>query len=123
MFRGCTRKYGIFVPSFDVASSCSTTCDDASKRGGSDRTVVAVPFAASASHTLLGVRKPVTLMNARSLLLSVLVTPVETLSGRLMARRLHAPEGERLKISTRPFTFWSSPTNSSFFVDDTPDTD
>src|SRR6476660_6075261 len=115
MFRGCTRKYGIFVPSFDVTgflTPSSVWLDDASKRGGSDRTVVAVPFAASASHTLLGVRKPVTLMNARSLLLSVLVTPVETLSGRAMVRRLHAPEGERLKIRTRPFTFWSSPTSS-----------
>ncbi|HEX7941556.1 MAG TPA: hypothetical protein VF488_07105 [Gemmatimonadaceae bacterium] len=93
------------MPSFDVASSCSTDCDDASKRGGSDFSDVAVPFAASASQTLLGVRKPVTLMNARSLLLSVLVTAVETLSGRAMERRLHAPAGERLKISTRPFTF------------------
>src|SRR3954463_10860179 len=102
MFLGCTRKYGIFVPSFDVASSCSTTCDDASKRGGSDRTIVADPFAASASQTLLGVRKPVTLMKARSLLLSVLETPVEALSGSAMERRLHAPEGERLKIRTLP---------------------
>src|SRR4029079_11737127 len=105
MFFGCTRKYGIFVPSFDVASSCSTTCDDASKRGGSDFSVVADPFAASASQTLLGVRKPVTLMKARSLLLSARVTPVETLSGRAMERRLHVPEAERLKIRTWPFTF------------------
>src|SRR6476646_10218628 len=118
MFFGCTRKYGIFVPSFDVASSCSTTCDDASKRGGSDFSVVADPVAASASQTLLGVRNPVTLMNARSLRASVLVTPVDTLSGSAIVRWLHAPDGDRLKIRTRPFTFWSSPTSSWCFVDD-----
>ena len=33
---GRVTKYGTFVPSFDVASNCSVTIPDASKRGGND---------------------------------------------------------------------------------------
>ena len=53
---GWTMKYGTLVPSFDVASYCSTMLRDASKRGASDFTCTAVACDASASQTLLGVR-------------------------------------------------------------------
>src|SRR5574338_1096162 len=86
---GWTMKYGTFVPSFDVASICSTTLLDASKRGASVFICEAVPRAASASQMLLGVRNPVTLISASLDLRSVLTTPVDTLSGSGNAVRVH----------------------------------
>src|SRR3954462_6412274 len=86
---GCTTKYGTFVPSFEVASICSTTLRDASNRGASVFSCDAVPRAASASQMLLGVRNPVTLMSASFDFVSVLLTSVDTLSGRVIAVRDH----------------------------------
>ena len=40
---GRTTKYGIFVPSFDVASSCSVVIPVASKNAGIDLTFSGAP--------------------------------------------------------------------------------
>src|SRR5215210_349306 len=97
---GCTMKYGTLVPSFDVASICSTTLRDASNRGVSVLICDAVPRAASASQMLLGVRKPVTPMSASFVLVSVLTTFVDTLSGSGIAVRDHDALGARVATST-----------------------
>src|SRR4051812_10025016 len=82
---GCTMKYGTFVPSFEVASICSTTLRDASNRGASVLSCDAPPRAASASQMLLGVRNPVTLTSASFVFVSVLITLVDTLAGSVIA--------------------------------------
>ena len=98
-------KYGTFVPSFDVASICSTTLLDASKRGVSVFICDAVPRAASASQMLLGVRNPVTLTSASFVFRSALTTPVDTLSGSVIVVRVHELFAPRVATSTLPFTF------------------
>ena len=84
-------KYGTFVPSFDVASICSTTLRDASNRGASVLSCDAVPRAASASQMLLGVRNPVTLMNASF----VFVSAADDV-GRHVVREGHRRAGPRI---------------------------
>src|SRR3954462_14023328 len=86
---GCTMKYGTLVPSFEVASICSTTLRDASNRGASVLSCDAVPREASASQMLLGVRNPVTLTSASLVFVSVPTTLVDTLSGRAIGVRDH----------------------------------
>src|SRR5215217_5006499 len=120
---GCTMKYGIFVPSFDVASICSTMLRDASNRGASVLSCDAVPRAASASQMLLGVRNPVTLTNASFVFESVPITLVDTLSGRVIAVWDHDPSGARVATSTLPFTFWYTSMRSLSLVAETPSTD
>src|SRR4051812_9927271 len=99
-------KYGTLVPSFDVASICSTTLFDASNRGASVFSCDAVPAAASASQMLLGVRNPVTLTSASFVFVFVPITLVDTLSGRVIDVRDHELSGARVATSTLPFTFW-----------------
>src|SRR3954447_14927238 len=120
---GCTMKYGTFVPSFDVASICSTTLRDASSRGASVLICDAVPRAASASQMLLGVRNPVTLTSASFVFVSVLTTLVDTLSGSVIAVGDQEPLGARVATSTLPLTFWYMPMRSLSRVADTPATD
>src|SRR6476646_5023099 len=97
-------KYGIFVPSFDVASICSTTAFEALNRGASVLSCDVVPLAASANQMLLGVRNPVTLMNASFVFGFVPTTLVDTLSGSDIGVRAHEPLGARVATSTLPFT-------------------
>src|ERR1700761_5227907 len=54
-----TTKYGTFVPSFEVAWSCSTTRPEASNCGGRVLAGLRVPVEASPSEREDGVRKPV----------------------------------------------------------------
>ena len=53
---GRTTKYGIFVPSFEVASSCSVVMPVASKKAGMDLTFAGFP-PFSESHRESGVVK------------------------------------------------------------------
>ena len=51
-----TWKYGIFVPSFDVASRCTTVNPFASKNAGARLSFSGAPFPAVPSESVAGVR-------------------------------------------------------------------
>src|SRR5688500_17999932 len=89
MVFGRTTKYGIFVPSADVASNWSTVIFDASKRSGIAFTFSPLPVAAFASHGLFGC----TYFESEKKLSSVRVfeepIPIVEFAGRSSLRRVH----------------------------------
>src|SRR5262249_29068723 len=105
MFLGCTMKYGIFVPSVDVASNCSVSWWLASNFADIVFSTAADAFEASDNQSVVGVRKPVTFSTTWSLCPFALHTIVDELSGSGTARCVHEPFAARPKTKTRPFTF------------------
>src|SRR3954470_14079680 len=91
IFFGRATKYGIFVPSFDVASSCSTKWVEASNLGAMVLVTTDVPASASTCTSVVGARKPVTVRNASLLLSSADTTSRDELSGRSRRRRDQRP--------------------------------
>ena len=81
-------KYGIFVPSFDTASSCSTTSFAASKWVGSLCASFRVTAAASPTNTEDGARKPVMVRKKESLVVLVSVSSTDTFCGTGRAFRV-----------------------------------
>src|SRR5262245_2577864 len=78
---GRTTKYGMRVPSLDFAQNCSTLWVEAWKRAGSAFTFFTEPFAASATHSVVGSRKPWDCTKTCSCPDEVLVMPTEAFFG------------------------------------------
>jgi len=84
-------KYGIRVPSGDVASCCSTTSFAASNLAGGAFTTLSEPDSTSACHSVVGARKLVTLRNARSSRKLESATRIDAFSGKSRCRTDQPP--------------------------------
>src|ERR1700693_2889557 len=120
---GWTIKYGILIPSVEVASNCSTTCREGSNLGGKVLINFREPEEASVSQRELGVRKPLALTNARFDVSSAAPYPMVKLSGRSSLPRLQPPSAVGLYTHARPRTLSSVARSSLSCVALTPRSD
>src|ERR1700736_1411803 len=104
MFFGCTMKYGIFVPSFDVAKRWSTASPEASNFGASALTRVSVPVFVSARNSVDGVKYPLSKRNAAAPVLSAAASSTDELSGTLSGRTDQPPFAVGVYTNARPRT-------------------
>src|SRR5579862_2555554 len=97
-------KYGIFVPSLDVASCCSTTSRDPSNCAGSALSFSGAPSAPALVYSVVGERNPLTVRKMRLSRRLVSTTLMDELSGR-SRRRFDQPEAAGEYTNARPRTF------------------
>ena len=102
VFSRITTKYGIFVPSFDVASNCSVVIPFASKNAGIDLTWTgAAPL--SASHRDIGVVKSSYVKKKDSDWSLAAASSAVPIPGVGISERVHAPSALRLIASVALF--------------------